>query len=62
MQSHVTTDGPVQILPKTFDERLRRKTLEVGQPEGISLEFQDSVRGVCLRIMPTKRNEMNRPH
>lgn len=48
MQSHVTTAGPIQILPETFDESVRKETLGIDQPEDISPEFQD----LCERSLP----------
>ena len=48
MQSHVTTAGPIQSLSETFDESIRKETLGVGQPEDISLEFQE----LCETSLP----------
>lgn len=56
MKNHVTPAGPIQILPGTSDESIRKETLGIDQSEDISLEFQKLCEKSLPRIISTERN------
>lgn len=41
MQIYMHTAGTIQILPEVFDESIRKETLEIDQPDDLSLGFQE---------------------